>query len=122
RSQSWRRFLRARFRRLFPALAFVLVVTISFAGLFLTTAPLGSYLQGAVTYFLHNITLVKLQYPLPGVFEGSPYGPAINGSLWTLFYEVICYMGVLALGLAGVLGSRAISTLVLAAFLVALVL
>ena len=31
------------------------------------------------------------------------FGSAINGSLWTLNYEVLCYLGVVLVGLAGLL-------------------
>ena len=54
-------------------------------------------------YYLHNLTLFSLRYDLPGVFPDNPYGAAINGSLWTLSYEIICYVGVLVCGVMGVL-------------------
>ena len=103
RSASWRRFLAARALRLFPALVVVLGVTVVVAGTFLTTAPPERFWAEAPGYILSNLSLARLDYDLPGVFEATPYGTAINGSLWTLFYEVVCYMGVFAAGLLGLL-------------------
>jgi peptidoglycan/LPS O-acetylase OafA/YrhL len=103
RSRSHRRFVRARILRLFPALVCTLIVTILVAWLFYTTAPPQVFAPAAASYFLRNVTLFFLQYPLPGVFEGNPYGSDLNGSLWTLNYEVLCYVGVFVAGLSGFL-------------------
>lgn len=101
RSRSWREFLQARILRLFPALLVILVVTVTIAGLFLTTAPAAQFWPEAAGYVLQNLTLFKPDYDLPGLFASNPSGPTINGSLWTLFYEVFCYTGILAAGAAG---------------------
>jgi len=71
--------------------------------MFLTTADPVDFWSSAPAYLLHNLTLFKLEYSLPGVFEDNPYGTAINGSLWTLFYEVVCYAGIFIAGLLGIL-------------------
>jgi peptidoglycan/LPS O-acetylase OafA/YrhL len=117
RTESVEAFLRARALRLFPALVVVLALTL-LAGALLTTVPDAAYWAVAPDYFLRNLTLVSLRYDLPGVFADNPYGPAINGSLWTLIYEVLCYAGVL---LAGTIGLLARPRLVLASALVVLV-
>lgn len=95
----------ARVMRLFPALLVVVLLTAFVLGPLVTVLPEGSYFSDpwVATYVLRNLTLVSLQYGLPGVFGELPYPEAINGSLWTLIHEVICYMGVLVLGLAGIL-------------------
>jgi peptidoglycan/LPS O-acetylase OafA/YrhL len=102
RSPSPRRFLTARALRLFPGLLVVLLVTVA-VGSLLTLAPLPEFLSAVPTYLLRNLTLIQLSYDLPGVFATNTYGPAINGSLWTLIYEVLCYLAVLAAGMLGVL-------------------
>lgn len=99
---DWRRFLAARALRLFPALLVVLVATVLVAGLFLTTDPDRLWREAPV-YILRNLTLFRLQHELPGVFLNTPYGPVINGSLWTLVYEAVCYAGVFLAGLLGLL-------------------
>lgn len=116
RSASLLRFWTARALRIFPGLAAVLVLTV-LAGSLVTTAPAGDYWAAALPYVLRNLTLASLQYDLPGLFAGNPYGPPVNGSLWTLFYEVLCYGGVMALGLAGALRGGGRTLLALLAFL-----
>ena len=103
-SQSWMRspsvgrFLAARALRIFPALAVVVVLTITVVGPLATTVPLGAYAQSPVTWgYLQNLTLAAV-YELPGVFEMNPI-PVVNGSLWTLGPEFICYLCVMLLGL-----------------------
>ena len=81
----------------------VLALTV-FAAALLTTAPAGIYWSAVPEYFFRNATLFFLKFDLPGVFETNPYGPPINGSLWTLNYEVLCYLGVVLAGLLGLLG------------------
>lgn len=106
RTRSWQAFLSARALRLFPALAGVLLLTVLIASVWLTTVSQGTFWAAAPQYLIRNVTLFSLKYELPGVFTENPLGPAINGSLWTLSYEVICYAGVFLLGLAGLLGHR----------------
>ncbi len=38
--------------------------------------------------------LDDVEYWLPGVFGGNPYANAVNGSLWTLPYEVRAYLAL----------------------------
>ena len=107
RRRSMIHFFVARVLRLYPALLAVLVLTV-IAGAFVTQLGLTEYLRSLSTwtYVPANLSLAFLQYPLPGVFERNVFGPAINGSLWTLYYEVACYFGVVALGLLGILRHR----------------
>jgi peptidoglycan/LPS O-acetylase OafA/YrhL len=104
RRPSMTRFVIARILRLFPGLLVVLMITV-LAGAMLTTLDLKDYFTNLKTlaYVPRNLSLMFLQYPLPGVFADNPYPDAINGSLWTLFYEVLCYGGVVGIGLIGVL-------------------
>lgn len=110
------RWLRARVLRLMPALAVVLVLSVAVLGALVTTLPWEVYLTDPETlsYVPRNLSLALPQYPLPGVFENNP-SQAVNGSLWTLFFEVACYGGVLVLGLLGILRHRRwmVATLVL---------
>jgi peptidoglycan/LPS O-acetylase OafA/YrhL len=115
---SLARFLQARCLRLFPALIVVSVVTVLVAGFWLTTGPQTVFWAAAPEYILRNITLFSLTYDLPGVFAANVYGPAINGSLWTLSYEVLCYLGVVVAGLAGLLTRPRLFALALTGFAV----
>ena len=116
---SLARFMQARCLRLFPALIVVLIVTLLVAGFWLTTAAPAVFLAAAPDYFLHNVTLFFLHYDLPGVFTTNPYGPPINGSLWTLNYEVLCYLGVVLAGLVGLLERPWLFAVALAGFVAA---
>ncbi len=102
---SW---LRARCLRLAPALAVVLLLTVVVLGPLVTTLPLAEYAKRpeTLTYVPRNLSLAFLQHGLPGVFGENPYPRSINGSLWTLFYEVVCYGGVMVVGVLGTLRSR----------------
>ncbi len=115
RASSRIRFVTARVMRLFPGLVVVLVLTV-LAGAMLTTSTMSAYLTDPATmrYVPGNLSLFFLQYSLPGVFADNPNGPAINGSLWTLFYEVVCYGGVFVLGVLGLLRRRGMFSVVFA--------
>jgi peptidoglycan/LPS O-acetylase OafA/YrhL len=111
-SQSFERrrglvdFLVARVLRIYPALLVALLLTILILGPIFTTLSLSSYFADPTTllYLPRNLSLKWLQYDLPGVFLDNPYGPAINGSLWSLFYEAACYCIVVAVGVLALTG------------------
>lgn len=85
----------ARCLRIFPALVVVVLVTALVIGPLVTTLPRGEYFDnpGTATYIVNNIKLL-VTFPLPGVWEDLPYATAVNGSLWTLFVEFLCYAAV----------------------------
>lgn len=107
RKRTLVQFVVARILRLYPALLAVLLVTV-LVGAAITTLDVTTYLSSSqtLTYVPRNLSLAFLQYPLPGVFDDNAYGDPINGSLWTLFYEVVCYFGVAVLGMMGLLRRR----------------
>ena len=111
-------FLRARSARLMPGLAVSLLIVALVIGPMVSDLPASTYLSRPETWtFLSaNILLFKIQFDLPGVFTTNPY-PAVEGSLWTLFYEVVCYGGVVLAGVTGLLRRRGAATLVLVAWL-----
>lgn len=124
RQASVFRWARARVLRLFPALVVVLLLTVLVLGPLVTTLPTAVYFGSAetATYVPRNLSLAFLQYDLPGVFADQPYPGAINGSLWTLVYEVLCYGGVLVAGLLGALRVRSRMALALIAYAAAYIL
>lgn len=66
-------------------------------------------------------SLLLLQVPaVPEVFSGQP-NPGINGSMWTISREFMCYLLVLALGVVGALRVRHFWLGLTAAVLAALV-
>ena len=95
-------FLRNRGARIFPGLICVTVLTVFLLGPLMTTLSAGAYLTDTTTisYLLHNSTLLLgVRYYLPGVFSGQ----GVNGSLWTLPYEVWAYVALLVMAWLGIL-------------------
>lgn len=99
-------FITARILRVYPGLTVVLLLTVFVLGPIFTTQALGSYFSRPETfcYLPLNLSLKWLQFDLPGVFKDNPYGSAINGSLWSLFYEIVCYALVVLVGLVPLRG------------------
>lgn len=99
RASSTMDFFTARFLRIYPGLTLVLLLSVFLIGPLFTTLSASEYLSSGETYgyLTHNLTLFSMKFQLPGVFENNPWS-GINGSLWTLFYEVALYILVGALG------------------------
>ncbi|MCB2115350.1 MAG: acyltransferase [Rhodobacteraceae bacterium] len=116
------RFLKARILRLVPGLSTALIVTVLVIGAAIPHAPSSQYWAAAPRYVLQNLALYQPLYGLPGVFETQPFPGIINGSLWTLFYEVACYMSVMAFGVIGLLRQRWLIAAGTLAFLLAAIL
>jgi peptidoglycan/LPS O-acetylase OafA/YrhL len=49
-------------------------------------------------YVLGNATLRMQSFDVAGTPAGVPYAEVWNGSLWTLYYEFLCYLIIAALG------------------------
>jgi peptidoglycan/LPS O-acetylase OafA/YrhL len=105
-------YLVARSLRIFPGLFVAMLFNVLVVGVVFTSLPLWHYVRDQDTwqYILINSTLisrfVQLEYDLPGVFATNPFGAAVNGSLWTLPYEVWIYIALLMAGIVGILRSR----------------
>ena len=110
------RFFLARALRIFPGLFAALLLTVLVLGPAMTSLPLSRYFTDPATavYVPINMTLVFMQYPLPGVFASNPGGQAANAVLWTLEYEFFMYAVVLALGMARLLNRITVPILWLA--------
>ncbi len=109
-------YVRARLLRIMPAFLVVLVLQEFVLGPWLTTLSVHEYWQERNPLRALAFASLFLQEvgSLPGVFPTNPR-PLVNGSLWTLRYEVFCYALVLALGVARLLNRRTILALYLGA-------
>ncbi|WP_297776815.1 acyltransferase [Mycobacterium sp.] len=129
-ARSWltdprlRDYLSARALRILPGFYICLIVT---AFVF---APLSVAIQGGsaakllgstapLEYVLKNSAVAYLQHDVGGTPRGVPGGDSWNGSLWSLIWELLCYLAVAGIGVAGLANRRWISPaiLVLAALL-----
>lgn len=100
------RFAVRRLLRIYPALAANLIVCALLLGPLVTTLPLHDYFAspGLGSYLLRGVALDPGSPPLPGVlFADNSVGRIVNGSLWTLRYEMMLYGVVLLLGLSRLL-------------------
>ncbi len=96
-------FAAARCLRIFPALAVALAYCV-LIGALTTTLPVRDFLANPDTFrfYWHNLTL-QTEFTLPGVFHTNPAADAVNGSIWSLYFEVRAYLVVLVLGVFGLL-------------------
>jgi len=117
RARSWQDFIVARVLRLWPALIVSLLVVAFLMGPMVTTLFPGAYFTNPAvwTFMVKNAALATPQYSLPGVFENQPYSN-VEGPIWTLFYEVVCYLGLFAAGLLGLLRRQWAMSMLIAAF------
>ena len=118
RSRGLLDYLARRCLRIYPGFALACAFTALVAG------PLGSAsgreYWSAFWWGDLPRTILWLDMPaLPPTFVDNPFPGHYNGSLWTIKYEFFCYLGVAALGLAGLLSRWAVLWL-LAASLAAL--
>lgn len=99
RSQSAIKFIQSRFLRIFPAYVVVVLITFLIIGPLVSTLNISDYFANnePYTYLIKNLTF-DTYYTLPGVFEHTKnkFGlNSVNGSLWTIPYEIIAYCMVL---------------------------
>jgi peptidoglycan/LPS O-acetylase OafA/YrhL len=100
-------FLGLRALRIYPALAVESLIAALILGPLLTTKSLAAYFSDPDlhSYFL-NI-LGDPHFMLPGVFKTNPID-LVNGQLWTIPYELRCYVMLTALAVLGAVRRPAI--------------
>jgi peptidoglycan/LPS O-acetylase OafA/YrhL len=106
-------FLLNRALRIYPALAACVAFTVVLG--FLVASDRHAYVGiKLVSYIVKNVTLFSgVKMGIPGVFESNAFPEALNGSLWTLPYEVRMYV-VLALCLVAARYNLALPLIVFA--------
>jgi len=94
-------FITLRALRIIPALAFEIVISACIIGVIFTSLPLDAYLTSPEfrSYFLNVMGII--QYTLPGVFPGNPLPELMNPQLWTIPYELECYLAISVLAVLG---------------------
>lgn len=111
-TQSWGRdpcvwrFLAKRILRIWPGLIAVTAATTLLLGPMVSKIALGEYLRDSRTWAYFQTLLLTIRHDLPGVFIANPYPNAVNGSLWTLPVEFLCYLALALIGSVGLLCPR----------------
>lgn len=92
-------FLIARGLRIFPGLIVAVLFSAFIVGSIATKLDLQDYVihSDTLSFVSRNVWLFDnvIQYSLPGVFDNIPYRYAVNGSLWTLPWEIYSYASIL---------------------------
>lgn len=92
RSSSFPEFLKKRVLGIFPGLFINLFLVTFLICPFLTSSPGELYSSPApYRFFIRNLSVITIQYELADIFRTNPYPSVINGSLWTLTYELVLY-------------------------------
>lgn len=106
-----RDYVVARSLRILPGMWVCLIVTA------FVIAPVGVAVQhgsvrdllasgGPLRFVVRNSAVAYVQFDIAGTPQGIPVPGMWNGSLWTLQYEVLLYIVVAVMGVAGLVGRR----------------
>lgn len=119
RLTSVARYVWHRFLRIMPGFWMCLILTAA------VVAPAIATMQGrpassvftapqdsAQDYLIANGALLMRQFGIAGLPADVPVPNVMDGALWTLFYEAVCYAGIIALAAAGALRRRPVLLLV----------
>ena len=111
-------FLTLRVLRIAPALSVEILLSALILGPLFTTAGLGHYVTAPAfrSYFLNIVGWIH--FDLPGVFQHNPSPSVVNLSLWTIPFELECYILISVAWLAGVV-KRPVLLLIAAAVMTA---
>jgi peptidoglycan/LPS O-acetylase OafA/YrhL len=112
------RFLWQRFLRIFPAFWVCLIVTAFLVGVIVWyranpvlahRCGISCYVKepgGPLGYVFHNLWLRAPQSTIAHTLPLGYFRPVWNGSLWTLFFEFLCYLMLAFLAWIGLLRHR----------------
>lgn len=80
--------------RILPALIVEVALSAFLIGPIFTHLPLGEYFSNELFYrYLMNMVAI-ISFHLPGVFIDNIHPRTVNGSLWTVPFELICYFAM----------------------------
>lgn len=98
RSDGFRDFAWRRAARIYPALLVLCALTVFVLGPAVTEASVSEYWLSEMTWrYFKSATGFSIQYALPEVFTSNPLPNTPNGSLWSLPYEIKCYIALISL-------------------------
>jgi peptidoglycan/LPS O-acetylase OafA/YrhL len=108
RSKNLIDFASHRILRIFPALIVVVLVSMALLGPALTSIPLAAYFSDPNLYrYAKNLLTLNEDF-LPGVINNEGRPMIVNGALWTLHFEVLCYATLALTSMVGFLRRRSL--------------
>jgi peptidoglycan/LPS O-acetylase OafA/YrhL len=110
RSSSMWSYLRKRILRVYPGFVCVSLLTICIVMPLSSGHLVGTHRLGPLLFALWKIISLS-DLKCIGAFSSNPFPGVINGSLWTIRFEFLCYIGLAVLGACGLLRRRRICLL-----------
>lgn len=92
------RFFQRRALRIFPALWVLCLVSVLVLGPLVSVLPVGVYFGSLDTWRYLGTAFLVSSKTLPGLFPQNAFPFVVNGSLWTLPVEFLCYVSVAVVG------------------------
>ena len=90
-------FIGLRIIRIYPALAVEVLLSAFLVGPLVSTLPLNEYFSGQ-EFALYMLNIIgDIHYKLPGIFNGNPLPSIVNSQLWTVPFELMCYVAISAI-------------------------
>ena len=120
RAKSLITFLGLRGLRIFPALAVDTAFSALILGPLFTAFPLKAYFSAPEFYHYFLNMIGDVHFYLPGVFEHN-LSNMVNGQLWTIPYELYCYLALTVLALCGAYRRPKLLIAIVIAMLIAVV-
>lgn len=116
---NWKHFVYSRALRILPGFYLSLVLSAFFFSP-LVAFLLGNFvswnIQDAASFIFDNLFVRIRCWSVGTTLSGLPYSGSINGALWSLFPEVLCYGLVLVFGLLGFLQRQRYHVFLFSAF------
>lgn len=100
RCKSLVSFIGLRVFRIFPALVVEVFISALVIGPLFTTLPLRDYFANHTFHVYFWNLIGHIHYYLPGVFE-SHRVTQVNGQLWTVPWELMCYISISLIAIVG---------------------
>lgn len=92
RNSDTKRYVVRRLKRIYPSFIIVTLLITFVAGPIISSLGILDYFANLDTYrYLLNLIWINV-HDLPGVFIGNVYGRAVNGPIWTIRIEMVCYL------------------------------
>lgn len=111
-------FVVKRLLRLWPGMLVAVAADMLLFGPVFTSLPLREFWANPNTLdHLRNLLLVKAYTDMPGVFANNPLAGLMNGPLWTIPMEVMCYAALAGVAVLGVLRWRWLATMAAVGYL-----